>query len=184
MTPFSSKYWYQVSPVDVRARMLADRHYSRQTPGAREFCPPGNKVVLIVPGVGGIAEAVWASQRPDPQSGLGRADGFEYWSNVIFRNESGIRSSDLIREAVAITKWHWHDVIPADGFHTFVNPRKVRGVKVRGTLVHGFSFMKAGFQMHPERTKMRDLIRWVLPTDAIREMVALEPLQEQMMLAI
>lgn len=165
--------WYQVSHVDNRARWLADDHYSRQTPGAVEFTPPGNKVVLIVPHPDNPLRrplAVWASQRPDPISGIGRSDGFDYWNNVIFRNESDLRSSDLIIQALAATKHVWNDVLPADGFHTFVDP-----AKVRGELVHGFCFMKAGFELHPESTKRRQLLRWIYSADKLAQLSAQEP---------
>lgn len=33
--------WHQVRRCDPRARVLADRHYSRQTPGAAEFMVSG-----------------------------------------------------------------------------------------------------------------------------------------------
>lgn len=172
-------HWYKVSHTDRRARLLADRHYSRQTPGATEFCPPGNKVVLIIPSACAAA-AVWASQRPAPSTGIGRADGFNYWNNVIFRNETDIRSSDLILEALAITKYYWSDNMPADGFHTFVDPRKVRGVKVRGKKVHGFSFMKAGFELYPEITKSRKLLRWIYNREQLEALEPVMPLFEQM----
>lgn len=170
-------YWYHVSHVDNRARLLADDHYSRQTPGAVEFTPPGNKIVLIVPHANPLRRplALWASQRPAPSSGIGRADGFDYWHNAIFRNESDLRASDLIIEAMQITKHFW-PTLPADGFHTFVDPEKVRGVKVRGELVKGFCFMKAGFELHPDRTKRRGLLRWIY---SAQQLARLEPLKPQ-----
>lgn len=174
----AAKFWYKVGTTDVRARLLADRHYNRQHPGAPEFTPPGNKVILIVPTADGTAaRAVWASQRPDPNADLAkpRADGFDYWVNPIFRNESDIRSSDLIQEAIAITLYYWGSLIPADGFHSFVDPRKVGGVKVRGQWVHGFCFMKAGFELYPERTKERDLLRWILPAAQLRAIHPIKP---------
>jgi hypothetical protein len=133
----SARYWYQVKKTDVRARLLADRHYSRQTIGHPEFCAPGHNIVLIIPR-GCAAAAVWVSQRPAPGNDLDvRKDGFEYWNNGIFRNEqSGIPSSVLIKEALQITAALWGDKLPADGMHSFVDPEKVAGVKVRGRLVH------------------------------------------------
>lgn len=173
--------WYLVQRNDVRARLLADRHYNRQSIGAPEFTPPGNNIVLIIPD-GCAAVAVWASHRPDPRANLlvPRTDGFECWDNPIFRNESGLRSSDLIREALAITIWFWRDMLPRDGFHSFVNPSEVAGVKVRGNLVHGYSFMRAGFELYPERTKQRGLLRWIMPQEKLRQIEPVEPLYEQM----
>ena len=44
--PFEGR-WHQVRRCDVRARLLADRHYSRQTPGADEFMSNGRPLVLL-----------------------------------------------------------------------------------------------------------------------------------------
>ena len=173
-----SKYWYQVSPVDVRARLIADRHYSRQTPGAREFCRPGNKIVLLH-FVEGKPVAVWASQRPDPSSGITRDDGLDAWDCSIFRNEGAkIKSSELIKEAVAITLGKWADILPVDGFITTVNPRKVRPIKQRGRLIWGYCFLKAGFRRIGE-TKVRQLGLLQLPLDELREIQPLAPMREQ-----
>lgn len=168
--------WYQVHHLDARARELADRHYSRQTIGAREFCPPGNKIVLIVPSDDFTsARALWVSHRPDPKANLvkPRADGFLYWNNPYFRNESNLRASDLILEALAITRYIWNDERPRDGFHSFVDPKHVQGVKVRGETVYGFTYLKAGFTRWPVLTKSRKLIRLVL---SLPQLMAIEPL--------
>jgi hypothetical protein len=176
----ATNQWYLVGNNDSRARALADRHYSRQNPGSSQFCPPGNKICLIVPSSQGAA-ALWVSQRPDPASGLDvRKDGFTYWSNPYFRNESRYKSSDLIREAVAITCYLWGDVFPCDGFHSFVNPDKVEGVKVRGKIVYGFCFLKAGFTEHPIKTKTRHLLRLILDNEKLIGMEKIKPLSEQL----
>lgn len=41
--------WRRVKRCDVAARELADRHYSRQTPGAQDFMPPGRTFVMLTP---------------------------------------------------------------------------------------------------------------------------------------
>lgn len=41
--------WRRVKRCDVAAREMADRHYSRQTPGAQEFMPPGRTFVMLTP---------------------------------------------------------------------------------------------------------------------------------------
>ena len=179
--------WYIADKrTDVRARLLADRHYSRQSIGYREFCAPGNNIVLIVPSADmSAAAAVWVSQRPDPKANLEkpRADGFDYWNNGLFRNESGIRSSDLILEAIAITKYFWGDTaLPKHGFHSFVDETKVNGVKVRGETVHGYCFMKAGFRLSPMRTKERNLLRWIFSRRQIEGLPAAAPMYEQLRL--
>lgn len=165
--------WYVVARNDPRARYLADQHYSRKKPGTIEFCPPGNNIVLIIPSVNG-ASALWVSHRAAPYAPIEkpRFDGFDCWDNPYFRNESGIRSSDLIREALAVTRWLWRDKMPQDGFHSFVDPTQVKGVKVRGKLVHGFVFMKAGFFLHDNLTQAKKLLRWIVPLD---DLIAIEP---------
>ena len=42
--------WFLSNRQDPEARVLADRHYSRQNPGAPGFVPPGRCIVLKVPG--------------------------------------------------------------------------------------------------------------------------------------
>lgn len=173
--------WFIVKKADVRARILADKHYSRQSVGHPQFCAPGNNIVLIIP-IGATAGALWVSHRPDPSANLNkfRADGFEYWHNGLFRNETNIRSSELILKAIAITKYFWGDMLPLHGFHSFVDDRKVRGVPVRGKTIHGFSFMKAGFVLSPIRTKNRNLLRWIFSKRKIESLPAAAPLYEQL----
>lgn len=173
-------YWKQVSKVDGRARALADRHYSRQSVGAIEFCPPGNSIVLL----GFNDDALWVSHRPDPRAMLAkpRADGFEYWDNPYFRNESKHRASDMIREAIAITLWHWGDLLPPDGFHSFVNPKKVKPTIRRGVAIYGWVFEKAGFSLYPEPTKERGLLRYIMTTEQLRQIEPIEPEREQLRL--
>lgn len=170
-------YWKHVHHLDIRARLLADRHYSRQNPGTREFCPPGNKIVLL----GLNDDALWVSHRPDPAAALEkrRADGFDYWDNPYFRNESSGRASDMIREALAITVYIWgFEQLPPDGFHSFVDPRKVARVKF-GKPEPGRVFRLAGFELHPERTKERDLLRFIMSAEQLRRIEPIAPIYEQ-----
>ena len=168
-------HWHLVGRSDLRAQLLADRHYSRKHPGDPQFCPPGHSIVLIIPR-GAAAAALWVSHRPAPGAlETPRADGFDYWDNPFFRNESGLRSSDLILEALAITCYFWRDHLPPDGFHSFVDETQVQGVKVRGEVVHGFCFFKAGFELAPERTKERHLLRWIMPLERLTSLTPLAP---------
>jgi len=179
----SKQHWYLTNRGDTRARLLADRHYSRQTPGTKMFTAPGQTVVLIIPKSDGTAAALWVSQRPAPGANLDkpRADGMDYWNNAYFRNESGIQSSLLIREAVAITRYFWCE-LPIHGMHSFVDPRHVRGVKVHGKTIHGFCFMKAGFRLSPLVTKERKLLRWIFSKQALMRVDPQPPLYEQLRL--
>lgn len=176
-------YWKLVKRTDSRARLLADRHYSRKRIGAREFCPPGNNIVLI----GLNDDALWVSHRPDPNANLSqwRQDGFNYWDNPYFRNESGGIASAMILEALAITVSLWgKDSIVQDGFHSFVDPACVTPVMVRGNPVFGWCYGKAGFVCAPELTKSRKLFRWIFSADQLRNLVPIAPLMEQSQLSL
>lgn len=111
--------WRLSHRFDKRALPLADRHYNRQKPGTNQFVPPGRCLVLLTPNT----DALWVSSWPFPQFTKHAWAGA--WICTCFRNESQILSSDLIREAVAITRWHW-GTPPELGFVTFVNTTKVR----------------------------------------------------------
>jgi hypothetical protein len=173
-------YWKLVGRNDVRARILADRHYSRQSIGSPHFTPPGNAIVLL----GLDDDALWVSHRPDPKANLAvpRADGFSYWDNPYFRNESGNLASDMIKEAIAITLWLWPGDLPTDGFHSFVDSRMVKPTIRRGRPVYGYCFQKAGFYLWPDLTKDRKLHRYVLPLSALQAIEAIEPRREQLQL--
>lgn len=175
-------YWKHVHHLDERARALADRHYSRQTIGAREFCPPGNKIVLL----GLNDDALWVSHRPDPNADLEkrRMDGFDYWDNPYFRNESRERAGELIFQAMAITMFLWgYQQLPPDGFHTFIDPHKVKPIKEHGKAVYGWVYRleQSGlpFKEYPDKTKARGFIRLVLASDALRMIVPMKPVYEQ-----
>lgn len=111
--------WQRVTKFDQRARELADRHYSRQTPGDRQFMPPGKTFVLWRPG------AVWGVvYHRDPR-------GAWRWRCSLFRNElavSGVDASELIRAATAATFEHWRELggLPEEPLTTEVAPSRVR----------------------------------------------------------
>lgn len=167
--------WVLVARNDTRARLLADRHYSRKHPGANEFCPPGNNIVLIIPD-GICAAALWVSHRPDPKANLAmpRADGMDYWDNPFFRNESDYVASELIAEALQITVGIWCDGLPKHGFHSFVDSKFVKPVMRRGKPVYGWVFQKAGFRLSPVLTQNRKLYRWIYSK---RKLQVLQPIQ-------
>ena len=170
-----AQYWYRVHHMDRWAVCVADKHYSRQNPGSREFTRPGNKVVLLHFDSAGEPSALWASHRPDPASGVKRADGRDCWDCSMFRVERRtVQASVLIREAVAVTKSVWGEPLPADGFITTVDPRHVAPIRRRGELVWGYCYLKAGWQLMPERTKARSLIIWQLP---LAELESIQPVQ-------
>lgn len=113
---------------DPEMSMLADRHYSRRTVGARQFMYSGRKIVIR--DHAGLVLFGWlypdASMRMDSQTG--------YYCSI-FRNESTRRSSEIILEceAIAVAKWG------PGRMYTFIDSRKIRSSNP------GFCFKKAGW---------------------------------------
>ena len=111
--------WRKVERSDVRARALADRHYSRQTVGARDFMGSGRTFVLLTD----CERAVWGViENLDPGGSL-------RWRVSLFRNEGAGLSSDLIREATARTFAYWrakHGALPSVPLQTEVDPDRTR----------------------------------------------------------
>lgn len=148
--------WHLSHHADRRACALADRHYSRKTVGAPQMMPPGRKLVLL----NDDATAVWGSSWPFAEYVKHAWAGA--WMCTIFRNESPDLSSELIREAVAVTRWYWE--VPILGMITFVEAKKVRSANP------GYCFKRAGFravghtkggqvalQLHPEDMPMAEM---------------------------
>ena len=122
--------WYLTKDGDASCLELYNRHYSRRAyaDGRRPkvFAGPGEKIVLRT----GDADAmfVWRKFIDDSgQTGVNCA---------VFRNESSIRSSDLIRQADAIADHVW----PRERHYTYVNPKAVRSANP------GFCFVAAGWR--------------------------------------
>ncbi|HEY4112887.1 MAG TPA: hypothetical protein VGM17_02395 [Rhizomicrobium sp.] len=158
--------WRPSHRFHTPARLLADRHYSRQKPGSPQFMPAGSCRVLVAAN----HKAVFGLSFPKPEFVKHAWAGA--WIVSIFRNENaGPLASDMIREAMAILQTLYP--VPALGCVTFVDPKKVRGVPVRGELVKGFCFRMAGFRAVGETKK--GLLAWqLLPHEmpAPRAMVA------------
>ncbi len=117
--PAPLMYWQLTNRADRRAAALADRHYTRQTVGSRQFVPPGRCIVLLSTN----QDALWVSSYPYAQYVKHQWAGA--WLCSLFRNESAHLSSELIRQAVAATRFLW-GAPPALGMVTFVDPAKVR----------------------------------------------------------
>jgi hypothetical protein len=137
--------WRKSFRADKRALPLADRHYNRQKVGSPQFVPPGSCYVLLT----ADADALWVTSWPKAEYVQHAWAGA--WMNSTFRcerpEEGGTlpASSDLIRMAVGHTLAFWPD--PPDlGMVTFVSPKHVPGIKVRGEVVYGYSYLKAGFR--------------------------------------
>lgn len=122
-------------------------HYSRRTPGSRTFTGVGQEVVLTHP-----SGAVWAVVRarvPAPR-GSGASRGREgeavlgryVWRCNMFRNLGDMRSSELIRGAVAMTVTEWvkrYGEVPSETLQTEVKPAMVRSE------IPGYSYRRAGW---------------------------------------
>ena len=158
-----ARHWTYVHHCDIRARKMADRHYSRQTPGAREFVGNGHKIVLLQLLADGTPAAVWASHRPAPGKAV-RPDGRDVWACTLFRVEHRtVPASELITEAMAITRFFWGDVMPKDGFYTTINPAKVQPIQRHGKPLWGYSWLKAGW-FEAGITKRRKLLVFLFPS--------------------
>jgi hypothetical protein len=120
------------------ARELANRHYSRQNPDADQFVAPGRCLVLLA---GRPASAVWVTSWPFAE--LVRHGHGDAWVCTLFRNEGAGLSSELIREAVAATRWRWPAAPPL--MLTFVDATKVRHKRDPGRCFRRAGFVPAGF---------------------------------------
>lgn len=88
-------------------------------------------------------DAIWASQWPFSEY-VKRAYP-NAWLCSMFRNESPYLASELIREAVAITRYHFV-TIPTDGMITTIDTRYVNYIMKRGKRDYGRTFELAGFE--------------------------------------
>lgn len=128
--------WYKSNRADPAAVKIADRHYNRQKPGTPQFVPPGRCLVLLAD------NALWVTSWPFAEYVKHAWAGA--WVNSLFRKEGEGIASEMIRAALAVTRWYWPDV-PGLGLVTFIDPRKVKPMKRHGQDVWGYSYLRAGF---------------------------------------
>lgn len=139
--------WQLSNRFDPRAVAVADRHYSRQKPGTNQFMPAGSALVLFS-SVNGQS-AVWGTSYP--QEEFTHHEWAGAWMCSIFRNETAVRASQMIREAVAATRFHYGHPPPL-GMVTFVDEEAVRDK------AHpGHAFIVAGFRV-VGKTKRRKFL--------------------------
>jgi hypothetical protein len=114
---------------DPEMRMLADRHYSRRSVGARQFLCSGRK--LVIRDAAGTMLFGWMNCDLDK-----RFDGQRGYNCAIFRNESARRSSDIILECevLAYAKWGLNRV------YTYINAAAIKSPNP------GYCFKCAGWQ--------------------------------------
>jgi hypothetical protein len=122
--------WYITKDGDFSCLELYERHYScydyRDGRKRSQFVGPGEHIVLRT----GDADAmfVWRKFIDDSgQTGVNCA---------VFRNESPILSSELIRQADTIADFAW----PGERHYTYVNSEAIRSTNP------GFCFVAAGWR--------------------------------------
>ena len=123
-------HWYLTKDGDASCLALYERHYSaHQYKDGRVrkiFCGPGEKIVLRTRN----ADALFVWRKFIDGSGQ------EGINCAVFRNESPVLSSELIRQADAIAFEVW----PGERHYTYVNAEKVRSANP------GFCFISAGWK--------------------------------------
>lgn len=128
--------WTVTNRNDPASRELADRHYNRQSVGAPGFVPPGRCLVLKAP------HALWVTSWPFAAYVKHAWGGA--WMNSVFRREGGELASEMIREAIACTRWNWPEV-PTLGMVTFVDADAVKRKRDPGRCYRRAGFKHVGF---------------------------------------
>ena len=118
----------RVGKFDAESAFLADRHYSRQTPGSPQFMPPGRTIVLRNNEGTVVFGWLWQEKRDDGQDG---------YNCSIFRNESSRAASDIILEAEQVARRVWGP----NRIFTYVDPNSVKHSRTPGRC-----FLKAGWR--------------------------------------
>jgi hypothetical protein len=129
--------WCWSDRFDVEVLPIADRHYNRRKVGSPQFVPPGRNIVLKTV----CGRALWVSSWPFAEYVRHAWPGA--WVNSLFRNEGAGLSSELIREAVAVTRSVWP--APELGIVTFVNADKIRRKRDPGRCYRRAGFKHVGF---------------------------------------
>ena len=149
-SPHNPHYPWRLSwRNDPTGRAIADRHYNRQAIGAPGFVPPGACLVLL-----SDSPALWVTSAP-----LGEYVQHDWpglWVNSCFRKEGGGLASDMIRAAVAHTRWKWED--NPLGMVTFIDPGKVRHKRDPGRCYLRAGFHHAGWTRSGLRALVLDLV--------------------------
>lgn len=130
--------WCVSHRADPAARVLADRHYNRQKIGSPQFAPTGSCVVFLTD----CGRGFWVTSFPLAEWVKHAWAGA--WICSAFRSEGAGTASELILQAIAATRAHYGDP-PIFGMITFIDRSKVKPTPVRGKLVYGWTWRKAGF---------------------------------------
>ena len=151
--------WEVSGRADPRARVLADRHYSRKHPGTPQFAPPGRCCVFYAKTETG--RAFWVTSFPYAE--YVQHDWPGAWLCAAFRNEGAGIASEMIIDAVAATRAYFGEP-PELGMITFINTRKVKPTFVHGKPSWGRTYTLAGFK-EVGKTKGGLLVFQLLPED-------------------
>lgn len=130
--------WTKTHRRDCDVVPLADRHYNRRKHGSPQFAPPGRCLVLRH---GDPVCAFWITSWPFAQ--FVRHAWAGAWVCSAFRRESGPLASEMIRDAVAATRWYYGDP-PPQGMITFVDRDKTRSKRDPGRCYRRAGFKVAG----------------------------------------
>ena len=125
--------WQLSHRFDRRALPIADSHYNRQKIGSPQFVPPGRCLVLLTRN----EDALWVTSWPFPEFVRHAWPGA--WINSLFCNRGPLLSSELILEALAVTRW-LYGAPPPLGLITFVDSTKIKSTNP------GFCYLQAGFR--------------------------------------
>ena len=120
---------------DPEKAMLADRHYSRRTVGARQFLYSGRKLVIR----DAKGDVLFGWLYPDESM---RMDGQKGYNCAIFRNESSRKASEIILECerLAFEKWG------PNRLYTYIDPAKTKTIMRHGQRIVGFCYRQAGWK--------------------------------------
>lgn len=129
--------WRLSDRFDARALPLADAHYNRRKVGSPQFVPPGRCLVLLTEDAG----ALWVSSFPFAQ--YVRHQWAGAWVNSLFRRERGPVASELIAQAVAVTRAYWDP--PELGIVSFVDAGKVKHKRDPGRCYRRAGWRHVGF---------------------------------------
>lgn len=146
--------WLITDKGDQDVRRLIDGvsvgkppHYSRRSPGDPQFTRNGQNLVFLTKD----ARAAWITFRPTPGKAE-RMDRLLAWECALFRNESAVLSSELVREAHLLTLALW-GAPPQDGLITFIRPEAVESE------IPGYCYRRAGWRRRGAASDGKPLLR-------------------------
>lgn len=165
MFPDLDGHWFSVRDTDPRLYALYSRHYStahlanapsrralRSGGGTPSISPFGDYMALLTTD----GQSGWLWVRAPGGVWQSGAHGV---SCAFFRNEGSIRSSELIRDAVARAWERW----PGERLFTYVWDEKVKTSEQRGRATVGWCYRKAGWKPCGRNADGRLTILEILP---------------------